>query len=148
MNQGVYKARVVGHRWRSAKSGSLGLEILLAIMDETGEEEQINATIWMTPKAMGMARHQLKELKFDVDAEELSALDDEHYLADRECTVTVKLDEYYGDGRLKAEIGGRFKPQPEDLKAAQAGLRAAKRRQEVAEENQKITGTSDDEIPF
>ena len=130
LTAGKFKGRVVWHGWVTSQAGTPGLAVRVGIMDDfAGAEEEITGTIWLSPKAMGMARMQLKALGFDCDTQELSEIGVSVSFIDRECDVVLKEEQYKGKVSIKMDRFGAGAPPPtkDALVKAQAGLRAAKK---------------------
>ena len=69
------------------------------------EGEVVEPVVWITPKALGMARQALKAIGFDIDGRNIEELDENpKALAGNPCPVRVVEDDYGGKLRKKAEI--------------------------------------------
>lgn len=127
---GKFKAKVVWHGWTTSQAGTPGLAVRVSIFDEFADgNEEITGTIWLSPKAMGMGRMQLKALGFDCDSQDLSEIGNSISFIDRECDVVLKEEEYRGNTQIKVDRFGAGAPPPtkDALKKATEGLRSAKK---------------------
>jgi hypothetical protein len=89
---------------------------------ESGDETQV--TIWLTEKAMGIARVSLRLCGFDIDKNDLSVLDEEKYmLAGKH--VQVMTDEW--NGHLRSQVVTNSAPGKKRCKELTQMLRSAKR---------------------
>lgn len=169
---GTYKARVEKHWFTTSQAGTPGLAVKVLVADadsDWGDEQAFVGTIWLSPKAMGMARSQLKALGFDCDLHDLDELESDVSLVGREVEVELKEETYKNRTELRiARFGGQApKPTPDALAKATAALRAAKKyhadaddQPPVAEpakpltaesidaEVEAVTQNADEEIPF
>ena len=102
-----------------------GKEYILLMVDVSDDYEQatIPVKIWLTEKAMRMARAALRKCQFDVDAEGLEMLTENGtYLAGRVIGVTVEDQGKYGlQGSVNLDKVAKGK-----LKTLTSRLRAAK----------------------
>lgn len=153
---GTYDCTVINARLRNAHTGSLGVSLLVEIEEpDTGQPFRINGDIWITDKAIRMARAQLKALDFDIDAHDLSEINN-GVLVGKTCRVMVDLEEFRGEERLKIKrFGEPPPPSPESIAEAQAALRAARHKKEKPEatsqapdNNAAATPLTDSDIPF
>lgn len=116
MTPGDHKATIVQNDIRAAGSGTEFVYVLLDI-----EGEPIAAQIWLTKKAMNMARAQLRACGFDPASEPLARLkENRSHLAGRKVDVEVAPEEYKGQVSLKARIktSDVTKARIEELQAA------------------------------
>jgi hypothetical protein len=129
LQPGIAKAKVLRHWFTTSQGGTPGLSVRVEVSDDWDAGQEMVGTIWLSPKAMGMARSQLKALGFDCTAHELDELDGTDILVGNEVDLELKEEEYKGRRELKiARFGGPApKPTKDALKAATAALRAAKK---------------------
>ena len=120
----IVKGRIVS-AWM-AKSKAKGTPSVHLIFDCNGEE--VHTDIWLSEKAMGMARQQLKAIGVDIDRVTLGKVaQGMDRLKGRECDVEIQFDEWQGNVTVKCQIPtGGGKPTVSELDALTAGLRAAK----------------------
>lgn len=142
MNPGMYRGTIKRNSIRVTKNGT---EYVLIAADVEGFEFPIS--VWLTEKAAGMARSQLKACGFDIDKQDLLTLaTDPAFLKDREIPVEVFEEEYNGKLQTKARIptsdGGTS---PTRINELQAMLRAAKKK---AEEVMASAAEEEEEMPF
>ena len=145
MNNGRYTGTIQENGIRTAGTGS---EYVHLVVDIAGENMSVQ--IWLTEKARGMARGQLKACGFSVDSEELRVLEDNpEYLQGRKVPVEVYEDEYKGNLQQKARIT------TSEVTVARIGslqqmLRNAKGEGDAtaAEEEAVAAGAEEDDIPF
>ena len=132
---GVYEAIVVSHHWITARTGTTGLQVVISVVDQWGEEHEMTGTIYMSKKSMGMARAQLKALGFDPDHQELAELGYEISLSGNPCQAELAEEEYNGRKSLKVKWFGKHLPPPskEQLAETQKALQAAKHSQTESE---------------
>lgn len=99
-----------------------GNEVVKITLQSIDSPETLDALIWLTEKAMRMARIALRACGFDVDKEDLNYLAlQPTRLAGRK--VTIKTREY--KGRVQAEIVLDAPPTDERMAELQKALRAA-----------------------
>jgi len=130
MEPGFYDARVIGAMLTTARSGSPGVLVTVEIEQPEGVF-RMDGTIWMTEKAMRMARAQLKAIGFDPDAhDDLGKIGE--IVAGRTCQVKIVQEEYQGRTTTKINYFGQpaQAPSVEAVARALAGLRAAKGKDE------------------
>ena len=97
MRPGKYIATVQSHQLTNSKAGTWGV-----LVNFTVDEEEISGTIWLTGKAMGIARKSLKAIGFDPDTENISILNLDHgHLTGHQCEIDVQEETYQGVERLK-----------------------------------------------
>jgi hypothetical protein len=126
MNPGVYDVKIVAAGLCSSQSGNPGVWITVDIDDGFGRSEEMTGKIWITEKAMGMARGQLKAVGFDYRALDLTH-DNVQAIVGNECSVTLKEETYKNRTEVKISLfGSNAPPSPEALAAATRSLRAAK----------------------
>jgi hypothetical protein len=126
MTPGIFDAEIVAIGLKSSQAGNPGVWITVAIDDGFGRSEEITGTIWITQKALGMARGQFKAIGFDYKTLVLSH-DNLQGCVGNECSVTLKDEEYKGRTELKISLfGSNAPPSPEALDAATKALRTAK----------------------
>lgn len=83
--------------------------------------DMVNANIWLTERAMGIARQQLKRCGFDVDSQDLELLQtDPTLLAGNK--VPLNIEDY--KGQLQAKIRTQEAPPKKQIRALQEQLRA------------------------
>lgn len=112
-----------------AKSKNKGTPSVHVVF-EIDEEQEVHTDIWLTEKAMGMARQQLKALGVDPDRVTLGQLSQGiDRLKGRECDVQIEMEEYQGTMQTKCRIftghGGGEKPSDAELDKLTLALRAA-----------------------
>lgn len=130
MTPGKYQATIEENDLRFAGTGTEFVFLRVSI-----EGDSIPVQIWLSDKAMNMARAQLKLCGFEFGKDKLaSLLEDPKYLAGRPIPVEIYEEEYNGKTNLKARI-----------------VTASLTKKRVAELDKKFTsGSSDDndDIPF
>jgi hypothetical protein len=100
MNTGQHEATIVSNDIRAAGTGA---EFVYLLLDIGGD--RIAAQVWLTKKAINMAKHQLRACGFDTASEGLSILKENHgHLAGKKVKVEVAEEEYQGKVTLKARI--------------------------------------------
>ncbi len=133
----MYRAEIVTHMIVKA-----GTKDAVRLLCRTDEDENVEVMIWLSDKAMGMARQGLKMCGFSVDTTEFEALnEDPPMLAGN--AVTLMAEEF--NGKVNAKILLQETPSKSRLLELQAGLRAAKKEGET-----EIVATAEDlaGIPF
>lgn len=101
MIEGHYTATIDENDIRAAGSGTEF--VYLRVVFENDETMPIQ--IWLTEKAMGMARAQLRQCGFDADKDSLAVLSENNaFLRGRKVPVEVYTEEYKGRETLKAKI--------------------------------------------
>ncbi len=133
-----YLATIRSHRLRT-----LGDKAAVEIVADTEDGPAI-PLIWLTEKAAGMARAQLRVCGFDVDARDMWELDDNHELLSGNM-IPVDIEEY--NGKAQARIPTSDTPTKKAISVVQTALRAAKKDNEKPIETQRATATAED-IPF
>jgi hypothetical protein len=135
---GPTKGRILSHRTKM-----LGDKIAVSIQCETPSGEKCEALIFLTEKAMNMARRSLKVCGFDVDAHLLEEIDTNPTLLAGNL-VPLMVDEWNGKIQVKIDLDSRADKGA--LMSATSKLRAAKKRaSDLGDEPPPLT---DDEIPF
>lgn len=87
--------------------------------------DEIRGDIWLTDKALGRARRQLKVLGFDIDAHDLDTV--ERALVGQTADFRVEADDYGGQLRFKASVvTSESSVDPAKIASLTAKLRAAK----------------------
>lgn len=130
MQEGTFRGKVVQHYLSS--SATKGTPCVIVTFEVDGNET-IDAQIWLTDAAMGMARKSLKACGFDVDKLSVSELDSNPtLLVGHEAEIVVAIDDYaakYDRVAFKVKyinpIGA--KPKQTDLDRITKALRAAKK---------------------
>lgn len=97
---GPCKGTIVSHRSRMA-----GDKTVIAIACDVGGE-RCEALIWLSEKAMGMARRALKLCGFDVDKHSLAILDSNPTMLAGN-VVPLMVDEWNGKTTVKVDIDVR-----------------------------------------
>lgn len=137
-----YDAAIVSHGLNTISTQKGDTDIVRFLLDVEGD--QYPAVIWLTPKAMGIARAQLKKCGFDIDARLLTDLEDDQTLLAGNI-VPVEVEEY--KGKLQVRILAREPIKRERFSALTESLRAAKQSGE-----EPVSGShnvvADDDIPF
>jgi hypothetical protein len=130
---------------RSNRTRTIGDKLAVSLRVDTASGDDCEVTIFITEKSANIARRQLKIAGFDVDARELSELD-EHpgLLAGR--AVPLKVEEYRGKMQVQIAIDGGA-GSADDLRSATALLRSAKK-SEGPTAYDEPPPLGDDEIPF
>jgi len=101
VTEGRKKATILANDIRSAGTGSEFVYVLL----EVDGEGQIATQIWLTKKALNMAKGQLRACGFDYERESLVLLKtDQKHLAGKTVDIEVEEETYKGESRLKARI--------------------------------------------
>ena len=152
MDLGDYEGTVVSTELVSlGQNATPALKVRVNVNGET-----LEPVIWMTPKAMGMARQALKAIGFDPDTQDMDALDTmPTLLKGNACVVRVIEDDFGGRLKKKAEIvfgSGAKRVEKSKLSALQEGLRAAKSKDESPVVVKKSAAPAErpalDDIPF
>lgn len=127
LTTGTYDGTVFDASLSTSAKGTLSVRVIVDIDDpDTGTPVRMTGNIWITERALGMARGQLKHLGFDIDAHDLSEID-HGVLKGAACKVKLGIENYQGQDTLKIQMfGGEMKPKPAEIAKAQAALRAAK----------------------
>ncbi len=88
--------------FKSSRKGTPGLKVLFTLPElHTGGE----CDIWLSEKAIGMARHQLRKLGYNPDTGSLRELaSDPLRLKGAEFDVSIEEEEYMGKFRKRAQI--------------------------------------------
>jgi len=87
--------------------------------------DELRGDIWLTDKALGRARRQLKVLGFDIDAHDLDAV--ETALVGQTADFRVESDDWNGQVRYKASVvTSESSVDPAKIASLTARLRAAK----------------------
>lgn len=141
MTTGLCKGRIVRHGLGISSGKST--PFVNVVFDVDGE--QIPAQIWITDKAMGMARQKLRKCGFDVDKCNLRELEDNHeLLAGNAVDLDITDEEFNGQTRLKCEIVTRSVPDKKRCDQLTQALRNVKCAEVVPAGEQ----VSDEDIPF
>lgn len=102
--------------------------------------DPINVLIWLTKKAEGIARAQLKVCGFDIDKEKLKTLvSDPERLKGK--MIPVLVEEW--NGRLQASIVTNTTPSDSRLDEIEAGLRTVKKSGETP-----VVKEEEEDLPF
>lgn len=104
----------------------------------TAAGDAIRGNIWLSPKAMGMARRCLKLCGFDADKQSLCELDADPNLLQGN-KLTIEIEEY--NGTLQAKIPTSEAPPKKRLLELDKALREVKKANVPAVE-------ADEDIPF
>lgn len=131
---GTYHATVEKTWFTTSQAGTPGLCVKVSIEDEWDKDVSLIGTIWLSEKAMPMARRQLRALGFDPDANDLDAIGDTIDLVGNKVDVQLKEESYKGRTELRISMFGGNAPPPskQALSAASAALRAAKKKPDAA----------------
>lgn len=134
MIEGIHNAVVVEHRTVTSPGGTPYVLVTFQLNDN----ETIQARIFLTEKAAGIARKSLKAIGFDPDKQDLSALDEnQHLLTGREAELDIREEEYRGRTSLKVAF---INP----IRSRLDGAQSAKYSQMLREIKQQ----EDADIPF
>ena len=97
-------------QWTESQSGTAGLKVFCEVTDPNGLADPVNmnGSIWFTPKAMKMAKRQLKNLGMDTDKFPLEGLGVDVNIIGN--ALDVMIDEY--NGQLKVGYFGIFNATP------------------------------------
>ena len=126
MQQGIFDARIIAIGLKSSQAGNPGVWITVEIDDGFGAVEEMTGTIWITQKALGMARGQFKAIGFDYKTLALD-FDNLQGCIGHECQVTLKEETYKNRTELKISLfGSNAPPSPEALADAMKALRSGK----------------------
>ena len=135
--EGIHEVEVISHNFMFSGSGTPGITFCF---HKLGEDDQavMYGTIWLSQKAMGMARKSLKAVGFDIDKRNLSELEGQDgMLAGNKCQIDVRSEEYpIGSGKYNLKCAF-INPIPEPLGKARfdkltQALRDAKKDDEPA----------------
>lgn len=138
---GRFTATIVENGVGSSNSGKMYISFLMQI-----DQDQIDCKIWLTPKAMQMARKSLSVCGFDIDKRNLQELIDKpKLLAGKVVPVSISDNEYNGNHSLQCNIELNS-PAKDQLSQVQAALRAAGKKQDKEETGE--SSITDDDIPF
>lgn len=128
---GSYKVQIT-----SNTVGTFGDKDAVVLNFETAAGDSGRVLIYLTPKAMNIARASLKIAGFDVDSSDITELIDKPDLLQGN-EIPVLVEEY--NGKVRAQIVLNSRPEKAKLSRLTDALRKAKKRDaEVA----------DDDIPF
>lgn len=96
---------------------------------ETESGEMIPVNIWMSAKAMGIARGQFKKLGFPIDTRDISDLPKFLSSGERRVMVTIESREYKGSIQYEGKIdaGGGNSLSANELSSLTKAMRAAKK---------------------
>ena len=133
---GLATARIVSHTVRDIGDKEA---VVMRLQHPCGE--MIDAYIWLSPKAMGMARAALKKCGFDPDTLDIDDLVEKPTLLEGN-EVEIMVEDY--KGRRQASINLRTTPPENRLKALSKALRDAKKR----DEEEPTPPADEDSIPF
>jgi hypothetical protein len=140
---GKYSGTIEENDIRTAGSGT-EFVFLRVNIDGTAFPVQI----WLTEKASGMARAQLRQCGFDVDRDDLSLLSENtSYLVGRQVPIEIFEEEYKGRLQTKAKISTGTVSRKRIGSLSQM-LRAAGREEPVSVASEAKSGDPDDDIPF
>lgn len=150
MEPGTYIAKVLEHDVLiNEKSGNWYIAFLLEV-----DGEKMHHSIYLTPKAAGMARGQLKAVGFDSDKRSTAELSENKFLlAGAKCEVVVEDQEYNGKvyTRIARIQTPKVKLGKKDASSLDKMLREAKKnRDEEALTTAQVEPPDqpDDDIPF
>ena len=132
---GLAKCRIVSHTVRD-----FGEKEAVSIRVQHPIGATIEALIWLTPKAMGMARAALKKCGFDSDTHDVQELVDNPTLLEGE-EVEIIVQDY--KGQRQASVNLRTAPSKKRLSEITKSLRDAKKSDADA-----APPPSGDDIPF
>lgn len=154
---GEYKAKILKHYLGEQPNGNSYLRVVFDV-----DGTPMPCTIWLTEKALGFARAQIRALGFDIDVQDLNILDQDHTaLAGQEVTVEVEENVYNGKTSMRCNILVEKRLSKEKASKLTQQLRAAKgngsagsgtAKPPVTKGKQTATVTKDepigDDIPF
>lgn len=139
MNPGTHVARVLEHSIKiSENTGTWSVYVLFELEDS---KEKIGGYVWLTDKAMGIARKSLKAIGFDPDAQNISVLDDDPVLlAGNRCQLDIAEETYKDETSMKVKWINPI-PKPKSKKSMDQFTTALR--------NAKKTGAEvGEDIPF
>lgn len=130
--------------------GNAALKVWVKIPDPEAMTEDGNATvvgtIYTSPKAVSMARRQLKNIGFDPDTQDFGEIGKSVSLVGNEVKGGIDIEEFKGN--LKVKFFGRMGGASDKaLSAATAALRAAKKNNAPGAVPAEEPPT-DEDIPF
>jgi hypothetical protein len=135
LGPGFYKAKIVSHTIGASMGKGTPFINFTATIE--GEPEPIVFPVWISEKAMGMARASLKKCGFNIDEHELKELrENKTLLAGNEVVVEYEDDPQYGP-RFQIALS---QVSNEALDGLTKSLRNAKKKQANTDD--------DDDLPF
>jgi len=148
MRTGKHIATVVGTSMGESRKGTPYVEARFMV-----GEELINGKIFLTPRAMGVARKSLQAMGLDIDAVGLSALDlDPKMLDGNTCEIDVEEEEYNNKlySKVKWINAIKNKPTSKTLDALTKSLRDVKKAETIDNETgaEPIEKNEAEELPF
>jgi hypothetical protein len=131
LTAGIFDAEVQDYYWtKSDNTGTSGLAVKVNVADPLdGSVVTMYGTIWITPKALGMARAQFRALGMDPDTVDFEDITNKNIpLIGTVVQVTLKEEVYQGQSSLRINKfgGGPVAPPQSEIQKAQAMLRAGK----------------------
>lgn len=135
---GVHEVEILSHQIEKLADKP----VIRFICGDLEGKDSVDFLVWLTPKAMGMARAALRRCGFDPD-ENITKLDSDPMLL-RGKRVSVLVEDV--NGRLRANLQINVKPTRAELVDVQAKLRAAKKEDEPALAT--AAATTDDAFPY
>jgi hypothetical protein len=126
MIPGVYNAEIIAVGLGVSSAGNPNVWITAAVDDGFGKTEDMTGHIYLTARAMGMARGQFKAIGFDYRQFDLNRENLQRVIGH---SVEVTLEEQTFGNRRElriAKFGANHPPSPESLAAATAALRSGK----------------------
>ena len=118
LSTGVYEVEILSHQIEKIAD-----KPVIRFICTTGEGDGIDFLVWLTDKAMGMARASLRKCGFDPD-QNITRLDAEPLLL-RGKRVSIIVEDV--NGRLRANLQINVKPSRDELVTIQSKLIAAKK---------------------
>ena len=103
--EGIHEVEVVSHNFMFSGSGTPGITFQFHKLGAEPEAVMFG-TIWLSQKAMGMARKSLKAVGFDIDKYDISDLEaNGEALAGNKCSIDVRSEEYpAGSGKYNLKV--------------------------------------------
>lgn len=119
MEMGLHRVEIA-----STSLAVLGDKPAIRVVVRFADGEETDVVVWLTEKAIGIARQQLKKCGFDPDMEDLQILDDDPTrLAGNKIDIIV--EEF--NGKLRAQIPLKTTPSKKEVTRLQGLLRSIKK---------------------
>jgi hypothetical protein len=139
LEYGPCKATIRANRVRM-----LGDKIAVSLQCETADGDAVEVLVFVTEKSAGMARRQLKIAGFDIDANDLGALDRDRQMLSGN-RVPLMIDEYKGKPQAKIDMDGSA---PASALMSATGLLRNAKGSAKSGNIEEPPPVGDDEIPF
>ena len=100
--EGAYPVRIVDASEKTASTGTPGVEVTFQVVSGGLKGRQIYDTIWVTEKALGMARMRLSAVGYPIPEGEDFELNPAELLS-RTCVIRVQDETFEGVTRSKVK---------------------------------------------